>query len=146
MVMVHLRKDRFPKGSHSKLMTRRTGPCEILDKYGLNAYKIELPDDISISPIFNVSDITLYMIPTRVESPGQSIQKSEEWMKHLPPEELPKMECILDSQETKKTRHKTYFEHLVKWKGLLDSEATWMLEEDIKKQGGDLQKLVSKST
>lgn len=56
------------------------------------------------------------------------------------------MECILDSKEAWKTRHETYFEHLVKWQGLPDSEATWMLEEDITKQGGDLQQLVSKRT
>lgn len=56
------------------------------------------------------------------------------------------MECIFDSREAKKTRHKTYFEHLVKWQGLPKSEAIWMVEEDIKNKGGDLQQLVSNNT
>ncbi|XP_057843863.1 uncharacterized protein LOC131053270 [Cryptomeria japonica] len=133
MVMVHLNDNRLPKGSHRKLLMRKIGPCKTLEKYGPNAYKIELPDDIAISPIFNVSDLALYRSPTVGESEGETILEDEEWMKHLPSKDLPKMECILDSREAKKLRHKTYFEHLVKWKGLHDSEDTWMLEEDIKK-------------
>lgn len=117
-----------------------------MDKYGPNAYKIELPDDIAISPIFSVSNLTLYGSPTAGESAGDCVQESEEWIKHLPPKEPLKMECILDSREAKKTRNKTYFEHLVKWQGLPNSKPTWMLEEDINKKGGDLQKLVSKRT
>lgn len=121
MVMVHLSKDRFPKGSHSKLVMRRIGPCKILDKYGPKAYKIELPDDVAILPLFNVSDLKLYRIPTAKECAGESVQESEDWIKNLPPKEPPKMECILNSKEAKKTRQKTYFQHLVKWQGLPDS-------------------------
>lgn len=131
--MVYLNKNRLPKGSHNKLMMRKIGPCKILEKYGPNAYKIELPDDIAISLIFNVADLTLYRGPDTGEGVKDSVQDNEEWVQYLPPKEPPKMECILDSRTTKKTRNQTYFEHLVKWQGLPDSEATWMLEEDIKK-------------
>ena len=36
------------------------GPCKILRKFGANVYEIELPDDVGISPIFNVSDLYPY--------------------------------------------------------------------------------------
>lgn len=41
-------------------MMKKIGLCEILEKYGENAYKVALPVDVVISPIFNVSDVTLY--------------------------------------------------------------------------------------
>jgi len=121
MVMVHLNKNRLPIGKHSKLMMRKIGPCQILEKYGPNAYKIELPDDIAISPIFNVADLTLYRSPDIGKGIANSVQDNAKWMQHLPPKEPLKMECILDSRIAKKTRNQTYFEHLVKWQGLLDS-------------------------
>ena len=60
-VMVHLKKGRFPIGTSSKLKMRNFGPCNILRKFDSgNAYKIELPDDMNISPIFNVVDLHEY--------------------------------------------------------------------------------------
>ena len=58
--MVHLNKDRLPRGSHTKLMMKKIQLFEILEKYGENSYKVALPPDVAISPIFNVSDLTLY--------------------------------------------------------------------------------------
>jgi hypothetical protein len=39
---------------------KRIGPCKILRKFDANAYEIELPDDVVISPIFNISDMYPY--------------------------------------------------------------------------------------
>ena len=44
---------------------RRLGPCRILEKYGNNAYKVELPKDIGLSPVFNVVDLVAYKGPTQ---------------------------------------------------------------------------------
>jgi len=41
------------------------------------------------------------------------------------------MEMIIDQRTSKKTRMKTYFEYLVKWKGHPVEDGSWVNEEDI---------------
>ena len=57
LIMAYLRKERFSKGTYNKLKLKNIGPCKILRKFPGNAYEIELPYDLQISPIFNVFDI-----------------------------------------------------------------------------------------
>ena len=59
--MVHLRKEIFLAGTYNKLKMKKFGPCKFLKKHDSgNAYEVELPDGIYISPIFNIVDLTEY--------------------------------------------------------------------------------------
>ena len=60
LVWVHLHKDRFPLGKFGKLKLRVDGPFNIIEKIGENAYKLQLPDEYEISPMFNVKDLRVY--------------------------------------------------------------------------------------
>ena len=62
LVLMHLNKSRLQKGMSSKLQMRRIGPYRILEKYGQNAYKLDLPKELG-SPIFNVKDLFAYKGP-----------------------------------------------------------------------------------
>ena len=60
MVWIHLRKDRFPPGKFGKLKPRVDCPFKIIEKIGENAYKLQLPNEYEISPMFNVKDLRAY--------------------------------------------------------------------------------------
>jgi hypothetical protein len=62
LVLAHLRKERFPRGTYNKLKMKKIVPCRVLKKFGANAYEIELLDGIELSSIFNVSDLYPYKV------------------------------------------------------------------------------------
>lgn len=133
LVIVHLNKARLQKGVPSKLQMRRIGPCKILAKYGNNAYKLDLPEDMALSPIFNIADLVPYK-GTLLEECRRFLEVSKTLSDvPLPPANRPQAKKVLDSRVLKKTRHTTYMEHLVKWQHLPGSKATWVPEVDFSK-------------
>jgi hypothetical protein len=60
LVLEHLRKERFPRGMYNKLKMKKIGPCKILRKFDANDFELELPEDVGISPIFNVEYLYSY--------------------------------------------------------------------------------------
>jgi hypothetical protein len=108
---------------------KKIGLCKILRKFEVNPYEIELPDDVGISPIFNVANLYPY-ITNEAEN-----HKEIKWVKQMSIAKNPQMEKIIDQRVGNKTRRKTYFEYLVKWKGHSIEDASWEREEDIQKHG-----------
>jgi hypothetical protein len=99
-----------------------------MKKFGANAYEIELPDGIGISPIFNIS----YLYPYRAGEVGEENEQIEvQWDKQMPIAKNPQMESILDRRINKKTGRKEYFEYMVKWKGHPVEDASWEMKQKL---------------
>jgi hypothetical protein len=143
MILVHLRKERFPRGTYNKMNMKKIGPCKAIRKFGANAYEIELPDGVGLSPIFNVVDL----YPYRVEEVGAEEEHKEiQWKKQILVDEKQQMESIIDKRISKKTRRKEYFEYLVKWKGHPVEDANWEYEVAIHRHGKTVQDLMNRSS
>jgi hypothetical protein len=142
LVLAHLRKERFPRGTYNKVNMKKIRSCRVLKKFGENAYEIELSDGIGISLIFNISDL----YPYRAEEEEAGAEEPViQWQKQLPVAEKPQMECILDKRVGKKTRRKQYFEYLVKWKNHPVEDVSWENEAAIQKHGRTVQELMDRS-
>ena len=59
-VMFCICPKRIPKAFSKKLYARAMYPYSIIHKLGSNAYILDLPNDMDISPVFNVEDLLPY--------------------------------------------------------------------------------------
>ena len=130
-VMVHLRKECFPVGTYNKLKMKKFGPCKIVKRHDSgNAYEVELLAELSISPIFKISDFTKYY------EEGDGDEVSEAWWSVPAASSATKeIEEILDSCVGKSTRNRTYEEYLVKWKGRPIEDSSWLAREEVNHLG-----------
>ena len=117
MVLAYLKRDIFPKGEYNKLKMKKIGPSRILRKFSVNAYELEMPIGVGISPIFNVADLYPYVVGdngtfTEGEDPTEDLQ----WVGQMPVTQPLEFEAILDTRVSKSTWKKDCLEYLFKWK------------------------------
>jgi len=103
-------------------------------KFSSNAYEIELPPNIGISPIFNVADLYPYKgseADKSIDAPDIGKDQTIQWEKQLTTAEPLQIEKVLDQKVVKKTRDKEYFQYVVKWNDHPLEDATWMIATEI---------------
>ena len=84
--MAYLRKERFPTKTYNKLKLKKIGPCKIKRKFSANAYEIELPEGIGISPIFNNANLYPFReaeTELQTEATGDEVQ-TVDWKEQVP--------------------------------------------------------------
>jgi len=144
LVLAHLIKERFPKREYNKLKFKKIRVCRVLRKFSANAYKIELPPDVGISPIFNVVDLYKYEGENEDDTTQDQETQEIDWVKQLPTAKNLQAERILDKKVFKKTRGQEYFQYLVKWKDQPTTEDTWVIEDMLHKLGSSIDELIDK--
>ena len=68
MVWVHLQREHFPPRKFFKLQPKVDGPFKVIQQVGDNAYKIDLPNNYSVSTSFNVFDFFPTMVKKKIWS------------------------------------------------------------------------------
>lgn len=143
LVQAFLKKERLPKGKHTKLLMKKVGPYQILQKDDIYAYVIEFPSHLGISPIFDICELTPYKGDVNAGSEVQ-LEVLEEYVVGIPAHEPRNLDKILDTKVIKQTRKNVHKKYLVKWQGIPKEESVWMDEQDIMKHGSALQHLISR--
>lgn len=112
LVIVYLRKEIFPDKTYNKLKMRTIGLCRIVRKFSTNAYEIELPKGIGISPIFNVVDLYPYN-ETQIE-PHEEIAEDEiqtlNWEVQMKKTVKREVDVFLEKIVSKRTRIQVYYQ------------------------------------
>ena len=115
------------KGTPSKLQKRFVGPFRILETIGEQAYRLALPDDWKIHPVFHVSLLRDWN--------AADVQEDRPVSQDDAPEvEEPywEIEKILRWRKVKRNK-KIIKEYLVLWRGFPISEATWIIQDQLMK-------------
>lgn len=109
-----------------KLSERRYGPFKIIEKISDLNYRLQIPENWNIHPVFHVDQLRRYHEnpekPNFPEPPPDLVEGKEEY----------EVEKILDAQyrQLLGTRKKT-LHFLVKWKGYHDKDNTWEPLENV---------------
>lgn len=113
-----------------KLSPRFYGPFQVVEKIGGAAYKLLLPEDSKIHPVFHVSCLK------------EKLGRRHQLVVTLPPTDRegvvrPEPEEIL-ARRMKKARGRAVIKVLVRWRGLKEEDASWVELEDLAKRFPDL--------
>lgn len=115
---LHITVDNQANRPSQKLAPRFTGPYKVLERIGQVSYKLDIPSNLPIHPVFHISRLRPYTDPLTFDS-------SRDVPSRPPPEligDVPEYEAerVLD----KRTRRRRV-EYLIKWVGYPETEATW---------------------
>ncbi|XP_020106671.1 uncharacterized protein LOC109722904 [Ananas comosus] len=114
-------------GVCGKLSPRYVGPFEILEHVGAVAYKLALPPRLAgVHNVFHISNLRKYIRNSTHVLEYEPVELNED----MTYEEYPI--CILDREE-KKLQNRTIPYVKVQWSNHAVREATWELEEIMRK-------------
>ena len=91
-----------------------------------NAYEVELPANLNISPVINISNLIEYY-----EGGDRDEVTDIQWSIPTATLDTSEIEEILDSHVGRSMMNKIYEEYLVKWKGKLVEDSSLLAREEV---------------
>ena len=110
-------------------------PYSIIRKMRSNTYRFDLPNDMDISPVFNVEDLLPYRDTFESSTLPYSVSAGEA-SKGAPT--MPSLQFYKETVDTilydkfVTSRDGEFRRLFVKWHGRPDSDATWIQEDDLR--------------
>lgn len=111
------RQKSLAKRPFEKLAARFYGPFQIIQKVGKVAYKLQLPLECKLHPVFHISQLKA-AVGSNISPVNIPTQLTTDLELVVEPEELRRVRTVRRNGEAAT-------EVLVKWKGLSEFEATW---------------------
>ena len=106
-----------------KLLPKWVGPFKVSKQVGKVAYKLDLPSNMKIHPVFHVSLLKPYHPSGRTQPPPPAV-----WVDDEPEYEV---EHILSHRVVKRGRNRKY-EYLIKWTGYGPEHNSWEPEVNLR--------------
>ena len=127
--MVRIRPETIPKTFSKTLYARVMDPYYIIPKLRSNASLLDLPNDMDISPVFNIEDLLPYRGTFEPSTLSFSVSTGEasKCAPIVPSLQYSKeMVDIITDDEFVTFRDDGFHRFLVKWHGRPDSDAIWI--------------------
>ena len=125
MVFLRVRPKRssLSLGKFKKLSARYCGPYVITKKINDQAYELLLPPDVKVHNVFHISLLKKY-VPDELHILDEQPLISKDGTLDITPER------ILQTRE-RTLRSRTINEHLIKWTGYPEEDASWEREDTL---------------
>lgn len=115
-------------GTGRKLVQRRIGPFEVLERINPLVYRLRLPTNYPMHPIVNLQHLKRYTPSDARFGPREILPSTRDM---VPATEEWEVERILGHRTT--SNHKGKFrQYLVRWKGLDATEDSWLDDFDLR--------------
>lgn len=72
-----LTKNRMPARAYNKLKAKKIGPLEVLERINDNAYRLQLPDGINTSDVFNVKYLSRFVPADSLDDSRSNLSNPE---------------------------------------------------------------------
>jgi hypothetical protein len=116
------------KGTGKKLVQKTIGPFEVMEKINPLVYRLRLPNNYPMHPIFNLAHLKKYRVSdprfgerTMLPSTRDLLSASEEY----------EVEAILGHRLTKRKDGNRRM-YLIRWRGFEPSEDSWVSDYSLR--------------
>jgi len=124
-VLLSTQNIRIKSPGTQKLLPRYIGPFPVLERIGEVAYKLELPSQLRVHPVFHVSLLKPYISkgqPGHYQPPPLAFDdEGEPWFE---------VEAVLEHRDVSRGR-RVAREYLIKWKSYDHAHNTWEPERNL---------------